>query len=92
MQNETMRNVIPSHAHEAKSANYAIWRYDLVARDGVVSVYKRVYRRSVDDQNRRALYGLSRQTPRSSVGTGDQLSQDLYTDSVHPNWIDKHGR
>ena len=25
LQNETMRNVIPSHAHEAKSADYAIW-------------------------------------------------------------------
>ena len=25
LQNETTQNVIPSHAHEAKSANYAIW-------------------------------------------------------------------
>ena len=26
LQNETTRNVIPSHAHEAKSDDYAIWR------------------------------------------------------------------
>ena len=38
LQNETTRNVIPSHVHKAKSADYAIWRYDRVARDGVVSV------------------------------------------------------
>ena len=25
LQKETTRNVIPSHAHEAKSADYAIW-------------------------------------------------------------------
>ena len=25
LQNETTRNVIPSHAHKAKSADYAIW-------------------------------------------------------------------
>ena len=25
LQNETTRNIIPSHAHEAKSADYAIW-------------------------------------------------------------------
>ena len=35
LQNETTQNVIPSHAHEAKSVDYAIWR---VARDGVLSV------------------------------------------------------
>ena len=32
LQNDTMRNVIQSHAHEAKSADYAIYR------DGVVCV------------------------------------------------------
>ena len=36
LQNDTMRNVIQSHAHEAKSADYAI--YGRVARDGVVCV------------------------------------------------------
>ena len=40
MQNETMRNMILSHAHKAKSADM---QYGRVARDGVVCVsYTRV--------------------------------------------------
>ena len=57
LQNETTWNVIPSHVHETKM------QYGRVARDGVAcvsyiraAVVSRVYGRSVDDQNWRALF------------------------------------
>ena len=42
-------------------------------------------------------YGLSRQTSRSSVDwlgsrSTETICQNLCKDSLHPNWIDKHGR
>ena len=70
-------------------------QYGRVARDGVVSVsyihaavVLRLWEVSGRSKSESAVYpyGLSRQTPRSSVGMGPSI------DSMHPNWIDKHGR
>ena len=56
LQNKTTWNVIPSHAHEARSADYAIWYSSSSVSPTYVRQWYRVYRRSVDDRNRRALF------------------------------------
>ena len=56
LQNETMRNVIPSHVHEGKSNDTQYSRVASSVSPTYVRQWYRIYGRSVDDQNWRALF------------------------------------